>query len=147
MKSIQASYSVARLISFVAVPGAKGDDGGYPDVGRRSGKPNYPLILCQEEDVEGNQRYVGKLDDSVLYYFKLGESRTRADHGQSQDRRCLRPDPTGNGTEAGRRVSGKIRMRQFKEDFPLLRQSDLVYLDSAATLRDQMQCRRQTGIL
>ena len=24
-------------------------------------------------------------------------------------------------------------MRQFKEDFPLLRQSDLVYLDSAAT--------------
>ena len=90
--------------------GAKGDE--REDIlmlGDDLVNQTIPLILCQEEDVEGNHgASMGKLDDSVLYYLSSrGIPEEKAEQIMaSQDRRCLRPDPAGNGTEAGRRVSG-----------------------------------------
>lgn len=106
-----------------------------------------PLILCAEEDVEGNHgATIGELDEETLFYFAArGIGRKTAENMMARAKlEKLCPEIPDEETrqlvmeqleslclrQQGRKMQMK---RDYREDFPLLMQNETAYLDNAAT--------------
>lgn len=121
--------------------GAKGDEN--EDVlilGEDVINQTVPLILCAEEDVEGNHgASIGRPSDDVLSILQaevltkkrlvtLWLVQNLTLYARKSVMRSLKrlQNPVWRRLQA-------MQMKNFKEDFPLLRENPVVYLDSAAT--------------
>ena len=112
-----------------------------------------PLILCAEEDVEGNHgASIGELDEKTLFYLMsrgIYEGSSRGYDSRSQTRKPLqlrfRFPRSENRSE---KYLEEQHARVITEDFPLLRNSSIAYLDNAATAqRPRGGAEGGTGIL
>lgn len=121
--------------------GAKGDEN--EDVlilGEDVINQTVPLILCAEEDVEGNHgASIGRPSDDVLFYLaSRGLDEEEACNLMARaklDALCSKIGDEELETLAKsclEEVTGYAN-ENFKEDFPLLRENPVAYLDSAAT--------------
>ena len=102
-----------------------------------------PLILCAEEDVEGNHgASIGELDEKTLFYLmSRGFTKEAAEAMIAGARLEAIAADSGSKIRKNRwKNIWRNSMKSYKEDFPLLRNSSIAYLDNAATMTSGRQC-------